>query len=164
MTPDQKRLVQATWAQVAPMADATTELFYRRLIAIDPAIHKLFRGTDMAEQRRKLQQMMAVIVGGLDNVGALVSTVEDLGRRHIGYGVTDADYDSVGAALLWALEQALGRAWTPVVASAWTEVYGLLSGIMRRVAASSSVAGRSPAPWSNSRSTASRNSGACDNR
>jgi hemoglobin-like flavoprotein len=49
--------------------------------------------------------------------------------------VTDAQYDSVGAALLWTLEQGLGHAWTPPVAAAWTEVYHLLSGIMRNAAA-----------------------------
>jgi len=41
----------------------------------------------------------------------------------------------VGAALLWTLEQGLGHAWTPAVAAAWTEVYQLLSGIMRDAAA-----------------------------
>jgi hemoglobin-like flavoprotein len=46
----------------------------------------------------------------------------------------------VGAALLWTLEQGLGRAWTPAVASAWTEVYGMLSGIMRNAAARTDVA------------------------
>lgn len=65
----------------------------------------------------------------------LVPKVEELGRRHAGYGVTDAHYDSVGAALLWTLEQGLGHAWTPEMASAWTEVYRLLSGIMRNAAA-----------------------------
>jgi nitric oxide dioxygenase len=30
------------------------------------------------------------------------------------------------------LEQGLGSAWTPEAAAAWTEVYGLLSGIMRQ--------------------------------
>ena len=43
----------------------------------------------------------------------------------------DAHYDSVGAALLWTLEQGLGKAWTPEVAAAWTDVFTLLSGIMR---------------------------------
>ena len=70
-------------------------------------------------------------VSSLDNLGALGKTVEDLGRRHAGYGVKDAHYDSVGAALLWTLEQGLGAAWTPEAAAAWKEVYGLLSGIMR---------------------------------
>jgi hemoglobin-like flavoprotein len=56
--------------------------------------------------------------------------VDELGRRHAGYGVKEAHYDSVGAALLWTLEQGLGEAWTPDVAAAWTDVYVLLSGIM----------------------------------
>jgi hemoglobin-like flavoprotein len=134
MTPDRKRLVQETWQQVVPIADTAAELFYRRLFAIDPSTRKLFRATDMAEQRKKLLQILNVAVRGLDNVDGLVSTVEQLGRRHSGYGVTDAHYDSVGAALLWTLEQGLGRAWTPAVASAWTEVYGVLAGVMRRAA------------------------------
>jgi hemoglobin-like flavoprotein len=36
--------------------------------------------------------------------------------------------------LLWTLEQGLGRAWTPEVESAWAEVYGLLSAVMRGAA------------------------------
>jgi hemoglobin-like flavoprotein len=48
--------------------------------------------------------------------------------------VTDAHYDSVAAALLWTLEQGLGRAWTPAAAAAWTELYMLLAGIMRKAA------------------------------
>lgn len=134
MTPDQKRLVQETWKQVVPIADAAGELFYHRLFEIDPSTCELFRATDMPAQRRKLLQMLAAAVRGLDNLDALASTVEDLGRRHVGYGVTDAHYDSVGAALLWTLEQGLGNAWKPAVAAAWTEAYGFLSGIMRRAA------------------------------
>jgi hemoglobin-like flavoprotein len=76
--------------------------------------------------------VLGVAVSSLDNLGALTKTVEDLGRRHAGYGVKDAHYDSVGAALLWTLEQGLGPAWTPDVALAWTEIYTLLAGVMRR--------------------------------
>ena len=123
MTPDQARIVQETWKQVVPIADAAGELFYRRLFEIDPSTCELFRATDMPAQRRKLLQMLAVAVRGLDNLDALASTVEELGRRHAGYGVTDAHYDSVGAALLWTLQQGLGEAWTPAVAAAWTAAY-----------------------------------------
>lgn len=76
-------------------------------------------------------QILGVAVSSLDNLGALSKTVEDLGRRHAGYGVKDVHYDSVGVALLWTLEQGLGKVWTLEVAAAWKEVYGLLSGIMR---------------------------------
>ena len=37
MTPDQTRIVQQTWKQVVPIADAAGELFYRRLFEIDPS-------------------------------------------------------------------------------------------------------------------------------
>ena len=85
----------------------------------------------MLARQKKLMQILSVAVSSLDNLGALGKTVEDLGRRHAGYGVKDAHYDSVGVALLWTLEQGLGAAWTPEAAVAWKEVYGLLSGIMR---------------------------------
>jgi hemoglobin-like flavoprotein len=135
MTPEQKRLLAETWKQVAPTADAAADMFYRRLFEIDPAARKLFRATEMVAQRKKLIQTLSFAINGLDDLDGLSTKVEDLGRRHAGYGVTDAHYDSVGAALLWTLEQGLGRAWTPEVAAAWTEVYGMLSGIMRNAAA-----------------------------
>ena len=140
MTPEQKRLVENTWKQMAASADAAAALFYCRLFEIDPTTRQLFRATDMVAQRKKLVQTLSFAIGGLDDPDALVSKVEDLGRRHAGYGVTDAHYDSVGAALLWTLEQGLGQAWTPAVASAWTEVYGFLSGIMRKATAQAPIA------------------------
>jgi hemoglobin-like flavoprotein len=135
MTPEQKRLLAETWKQVAPTADAAADMFYRRLFEIDPAARKLFRATEMVAQRKKLIQTLSFAINGLDDLDGLSTKVEDLGRRHAGYGVTDAHYDSIGAALLWTLERGLGRAWTPEVAAAWTEVYGMLSGIMRNAAA-----------------------------
>jgi hemoglobin-like flavoprotein len=128
----EKKLIQDTWAQVVPIADRAATLFYQRLFEIDPSTRSLFQFTDMAQQRKKLLQVLSVAVSSLDNLGALRKTVEDLGRRHAGYGVKDAHYDSVGVALLWTLEQGLGSAWTPEVASAWKDIYGLLSGIMRQ--------------------------------
>src|SRR5262249_47928641 len=100
----------------------------------DPSTRALFRADRMPEQRRKLVQTLALVVQGIDNLDALISTVEELGRRHAGYGVRDSHYDSVAAALLWTFEQGLGHAWTPAAAAAWTELYGLLSGVMRKSA------------------------------
>ena len=127
----QKKLIQDTWKQVVPIADQAAAIFYQRLFEIDPSTRHLFNTTDMAQQRKKLLQILSVAVSSLDNLGALSKTVEDLGRRHANYGVTDAHYDAVGVALLWTLEQGLGSAWTLEAAVAWKEVYGLLSSIMR---------------------------------
>lgn len=132
MTPAQKKLVQASWGRVVPIADAAAATFYARLFLIDPTTRPLFRAADMARQRKKLMDVIGMAVAGLDRLDALVPTVEDLGRRHANYGVKDEHYDSVGAALLWTLEQGLGSAWNAETKAAWAEVYGLVSGAMRR--------------------------------
>ena len=134
LTDTQIALVQKSFAVIAPIADDAAVLFYQRLFEIDPSLKGMFRG-DMAEQRRKLMQMLTAAVKGLQRVDRLVPVLEDLGRRHIGYGVTHQHYDTVGAALLWTLEKGLGRAFTPEVKEAWAAVYGLLANTMRNAAA-----------------------------
>ena len=133
MTPAQKRLVQDTFATIAPIADDAAVLFYRRLFELDPSLQRMFRG-DMAEQRKRLMQMIAVAVKGLDRLDQLVPAVQDLGRRHAGYGVEDRHYETVGAALLWTLEKGLGDAFTADVREAWTTVYGILATTMKEAA------------------------------
>jgi len=70
-------------------------------------------------------------VSKLDALDELVPVVEALGKRHAGYGVKEADYATVGSALLWTLQQGLGAAFTPDVRSAWATVYGVLASTMK---------------------------------
>jgi len=132
-TSAQKQLVQESFVQIAPIADDAAALFYRRLFELDPRLKLMFRG-DMTEQRKKLMQMLTAAVKGLDHLEQLVPVVQDLGRRHAGYGVADAHYDMVGQALLWTFEKLLGRAFTPELRSAWTAVYTLLAMTMQEAA------------------------------
>jgi hemoglobin-like flavoprotein len=89
---------------------------------------------------------MKQISGVLDRIEELVPTIADLGRRHVGYGVTDAHYDSVGAALLWTIEQGLGNAWTAELKAAWAAAYDLLAGVMRDATKAASAANDTTAP------------------
>jgi hemoglobin-like flavoprotein len=129
----QKTLVQESFATIAPIADDAAMLFYQKLFELDPSLERMFRG-DMAEQRRKLMQMLTAAVKGLDRLEQLVPVVQDLGRRHATYGVTDQHYETVGAALLWTLEMGLGRAFTADVKEAWVTVYTLLATTMQDAA------------------------------
>lgn len=131
MSPEQKLLVQDSFAKIAPYADDVAVLFYGRLFTLDPTVKALFRN-DMLEQRRKLMQTIGVAVKGLDRLEALIPTLQELGRRHVSYGVKNADYDTVGAALLWSLEQFLGADFTPAVKEAWATVYGALADTMKK--------------------------------
>ncbi len=130
----QIRLVQDSFKSVAPIADEAAALFYGRLFELDPQLRKLFK-TDMPEQGRKLMTMIGMAVRGLDNMAMLGPVVENLGRRHVGYGVMPAHFDTVGAALLWTLKQGLGPAFTPEVESAWAQTYALLANTMKEAAA-----------------------------
>jgi hemoglobin-like flavoprotein len=132
MTPDHVKLIRESWSAVAPIADAAAELFYRRLFEIDPDTRPLVAGTDMARQRGRLLEAMGLVVARADRIGSLVPQLEALGRRHAGYGVRDRHYETVGAALIWTLEQGLGEGFDAETRAAWTEAYALVSGAMRR--------------------------------
>ena len=130
MTPTEVGLIRASWAAVEPIADTAASLFYARLFELDPAIERLFRRTDMAAQRKNLMQTLTVVVKSLDRLDQIVPAVQALGRRHAGYGVREAHYATVGAALLWTLDQGLGEAFTPAVREAWITAYGTLATVM----------------------------------
>jgi nitric oxide dioxygenase len=129
MTPEQIKLVQQSFAKVAPISDQAAVLFYDRLFEIAPSVKGLFP-TDMSEQRRKLMATLAVVVNGLSNIEMILPAASSLATRHVAYGARPEHYPVVGAALLWTLEQGLGADWTADVAEAWTAAYTTLSGFM----------------------------------
>lgn len=135
MNETQKKLVQQTWASVVPIADQAAEIFYGKLFEADPSLRPLFKG-DIQEQGKKLMKMIGMAVGGLDRLNELVPVVQALGKRHVGYGVKDADYDTVAGALLGTLSVGLGPAFTPEVKEAWTTVYTVLATTMKDAAKS----------------------------
>lgn len=130
MTPAQIALVQNSFRQVVPIQDTAARLFYGRLFEIDPGTQSLFGRTDMAEQGRKLMATLGVVVAGLSQPATIIPAAEALARRHVGYGVTEAQYASVGAALLWTLGQGLGEAFTPEVAASWAAAYAMVAAVM----------------------------------
>jgi nitric oxide dioxygenase len=129
MTPSQIQLVQDSFAKVAPISEQAAILFYDRLFEVAPQVKAMFPA-DLTEQRKKLMGTLAVVVGGLTNLEAVLPAASALAKRHVSYGAVPEHYPVVGSALLWTLEKGLGEAWTPDVADAWSAAYGTLSGYM----------------------------------
>jgi len=129
MTPQQIALVRESFAKVVPIREQAAALFYERLFAIDPGTRPLFRG-DMKSQGAKLMAAIAAVVKSLDRIDTLLDDLRALARRHDAYGVRAEHYASVGAALLWTLEQGLGSDFTAEVQEAWATAYGILSSTM----------------------------------
>jgi nitric oxide dioxygenase len=129
MTPDQIKLVQQSFAKVAPISDQAAIIFYNRLFEVAPQVKAMFP-ENMTEQRKKLMATLAVVVNGLSDLPSILPAASALAIRHVSYGARREHYPVVGATLLYTLEKGLGEAWTPEVAAAWTAAYETLSNYM----------------------------------
>jgi nitric oxide dioxygenase len=129
MTSEEIAIVQASFAKVAPIADAAAELFYGRLFELAPEAQALFKG-DMREQGRKLMAALSIIVNGLTKLDEIAPLAQALAIRHAGYGVKPEHYAVAGEALIWTLERGLGDSFTPETKAAWLSAYATLSDVM----------------------------------
>ncbi len=134
ITEQQIALVQESWDKVVPIQETAAELFYGQLFEIAPEVKPLFKG-DMKSQGRKLMTMLNTAVKSLNDLDAIVPAVQDMGKRHVGYGVKDEHYDVVAEALLWTLGKGLGDDFTDEVKDAWVAVYTLVATVMKDAAA-----------------------------
>ena len=130
VTERDKELIQQSFSLLAPRTDRVAELFYGRLFELEPDLRALF-STDLRQQGRKLIQTLAVVVVGLDHFERMVPVLQELGRRHVGYGALKQHYALVEDALIWTLAETLGDEFTAEARRAWTTVYGLLSATMQ---------------------------------
>ncbi|MDA0243992.1 MAG: globin family protein [Chloroflexi bacterium] len=135
----QIQLVQETFEQVKPISDVAATLFYERLFELDGSLRPLFP-TDLSTQKQKLMTTLAFAVAGLNKPETIIPAVQQLGRRHVGYGVQESHYGTVGAALLWTLGQGLGAQFTAEVEEAWTAIYTVLATTMQEAAREAAVA------------------------
>jgi hemoglobin-like flavoprotein len=129
MNPSTIDNVQRTFSIIAPIADHAAALFYSKLFELDPSLKSMF-SADMNDQGKKLMKILGVAVSSLKNLEAIVPAVQDLGRRHVKYGVRPQHYNTVAEAILWMLAQTLGATFTPEIKQSWTEVYTVLADVM----------------------------------
>jgi hemoglobin-like flavoprotein len=130
MTKDEIILIKRTWKlfrEINPLIVGDT--FYAKLFHDNPSVRKMFP-TDMNQQYQKLIDMLSTVVGRLENLDELSNDIAAMAQRHVAYGVKTAQYQKVGEALLWTLEQGLGKDFTPEVEQAWTKCYNTLASVM----------------------------------
>jgi NAD(P)H-flavin reductase/hemoglobin-like flavoprotein len=135
-------LTRSSWAVVAPRADEVARHFYATLFGLAPETRELFP-VNMEVQRSRLLRALVHVVQMVDRPDEVVPFLEQLGRDHRKFGVGPEHFDAVGVALLSAVAEFAGPAWTPEVEKAWTGAYATVSGAMRTAAR----AERGPATW-----------------
>ena len=130
MTIQQIHLVKSSWSLFQVMNPVLVgDVFYSKLFMAAPRVKHMFN-VSKEEQSKKLVEMLNLIVGRLERLNELTKDIRQLAIRHTGYGVRPEHYNAVGAALLWMLEQGLGKDWNEEVKVAWTACYTILSQTM----------------------------------
>jgi hemoglobin-like flavoprotein len=133
VTPEQIDLIRKSFDALWPVRRRVGELFYSRFFELAPDARALFP-QDIARQQLKLMDMIAAIVGALDQREIFQSIISYSGRQHAQFGVERAHFVAFGNALIWSLEQQVGTAFTPELKQAWTMLYNAVQNEMTRAA------------------------------
>ena len=131
MTAEQKHLLRKSFGAVESTPLVAALIFYRRLFELNPRLRSLFK-TDIEVQAAKLVEMLRVSLGLLEQPEVLTKELEQLGARHVNYGVKPEHYAMVGQALLEMLAQVQPGGLDPQTRAAWVELYGMIETTMLR--------------------------------
>jgi hemoglobin-like flavoprotein len=129
LTQRQMKLIRQSFDSAAEFQIAFTKLFYGRLFELQPTLRPLFK-ISIEEQSKKLLDTLRAIVDGVDRIDELRPNLQELGRKHVTYGVKPEYYDVLRGALLWTFAQALGVEFDAETRAAWDQVLRLVSEIM----------------------------------
>jgi hemoglobin-like flavoprotein len=122
-------LVEQSWSYIIKNKEDAGIIFYDKLFEIDPTLRMLFK-SDMQPQAKKLISMITFVVNKLNQLDAITADIKALGERHKSYKVKPEHYATVGVALLWTLEKALGTKWNDEIKKSWVDAYTILSETM----------------------------------
>jgi hemoglobin-like flavoprotein len=131
LSPGQRVLIRETFALLKPRGDAVAATVYTRIFELAPSLRSLFP-SDLTATGDRLMRVLALAVFNLEQLETIGPSIRSMGRRHVGHGVSNPDYDTVCQALVWTLERELGTAFTPDVRDAWVTLYEILTSMMRR--------------------------------
>lgn len=85
----------------------------------------------MEKQKVVFADSITSAVGLLNNLNELAPTLQELGKRHIHYGVKEKHYDTLTVAFLDTLSHVLGSSFTAELKSSWTWVLRVICDAMK---------------------------------
>ena len=108
--------------------DITTR-FYELLFSKHPELLNIFNQANQKQGRQQTALANAVYAAAanIDNLGAIIPVVKQIGQKHRALGVQPEHYPIVGENLLQAIKDVLGDAATGEIIEAWAEAYGVIA-------------------------------------
>ncbi len=129
----QIKLVKDSFEKIVPIKDKFATDFYDELFRLDPSLRPMFK-PDMSSQKQKLVDTLSFVIGSLHNPAIIIGAIKDLGKRHVNYGTKPEHYDTVGQAIIKALQGALGHEMKGDMLAAWLAAYTMIADIMKQAA------------------------------
>lgn len=103
-------------------------------ISYNPSAEELEKSGNLIHAVRMIQMFDAAFSMLGPDTETLTEVLNELGKRHIKYGVKASFFPFMGKSLLHAMSLKLGNEWTSELEAAWIEVYEELSGeIMKSI-------------------------------
>jgi len=129
MTTASLERIRNSFELLAPRIASMTVTFYDTLFEGRPDVRALFK-VNMDIQRQHLAAALALIVRNLAMLDALQEPIRQLGRDHARVGVRPEHYPMVRDAMLHAIGEAIGPAWTAELAADWRALLEEISAVM----------------------------------
>ena len=121
--------VKETIPLINQESENVTTRMYEILFSKYPETKPLFDNADK-DQHKKLAGAIAAFAGNIDNLGALGAAVEKMAQSHVTTNVKPAHYPMVADALITAMGDVLGEAFTDARKNAWVEAYTFLANVL----------------------------------
>ena len=94
-----------------------------------PELLNVFNHANQKQGRQQtaLANTVYAAAANIDNLGAIIPVVKQIGTKHRALGITPEQYPIVGENLLAAIKDVLGDAATDDIINAWAEAYGVIA-------------------------------------
>jgi hemoglobin-like flavoprotein len=122
--------IRRSYEILLPQVGRVTSRFYEALFAAWPETRRLFT-RDIAVQQKHLAAALALVVRNLSVLDALEEPLRELGAGHARAGVRPEHYPVVCDAMVLAIGQTLGTAWTAELEADWRGLLERVAGHMQ---------------------------------
>ncbi|SEM72660.1 nitric oxide dioxygenase [Mesobacillus persicus] len=122
-------IIKSTVPELEKHGKDITSHFYQRMFSNHPELLNIFNHANQRQGRQQtaLANVVYAAAANIDNLGAIIPVVKQIGEKHRALGILPEHYPIVGENLLAAIKEVLGDAATDEIIDAWAEAYGVIA-------------------------------------
>lgn len=130
-TPEQIRLLQDSFQTVSNQGEAFVARFYENLFTLYPSTRFLFEQNRLNKTQKQVLNSLVVAIHGLRDPDKLRPYLQQLGARHVRYGVLPGYLPMFEPAAILTLKEFLAPTWNQPLEQAWCTALRTVIAIMQ---------------------------------